>query len=142
MNGHVYQRAEIVDFWEMVLNPSTVQRLVHVWFGAFILGAFFVMSISAWYLLKERHVEFARRSFAGGLLLAAVASLGQLISGHFNAEMVDREQPAKLTAFEGHFPTTAGGTPLYLIGWPDQQQTDDTGCSLATGSAGLTINCC
>ena len=121
INGHAFVRAEIVDFWAMVFNPSSVQRLVHVWLGAFILGAFFVMSISAWYLLKGRHVEFARRSFAGGLLLATVASLGQLASGHSNAEMVSREQPAKLAAFEGHFVTGAGGTPLYLFGWPDEQ---------------------
>jgi cytochrome d ubiquinol oxidase subunit I len=122
INGHVFGRAEIVDFWQMVFNPSTVHRLVHVWFGAFILGAFFVMSISAWYLLKGRHTEFAKRSFQGGLLLAALASLGQLVSGHFNADMVAHEQPAKLAAFEGHFRTSEGGTPVYLFGWPDEQQ--------------------
>src|SRR6476660_8479683 len=66
INGHTFKRAEIVDFWAMVFNPSSIHRLVHVWFGAFILGAFFVMSISAWYLLKGRHLEFARRSFTGG----------------------------------------------------------------------------
>ena len=99
-----------------------MQRLVHVWLGAFILGAFFVMSISAWYLLKERHAEFAKRSFGGGLLLAVLASLGQLVSGHFNADMVAHEQPAKLAAFEGHFTTGEGGTPLYLLGWPDEEQ--------------------
>jgi cytochrome d ubiquinol oxidase subunit I len=121
INGHVFQRAEIVDFWAMVFNPSTVQRLVHVWLAAFILGAFFVMSISAWYLLKGRHTEFAKRSFAGSLLLGMLASLGQLASGHFNSEMVARKQPAKLAAFEGHFETGDGGTPLYLFGWPDEE---------------------
>jgi cytochrome d ubiquinol oxidase subunit I len=119
-NGHLYQRAEIVDFWAMVFNPSTVHRLVHVWLGAFILGAFFVMSISAWYLLRGRHSEFAKRSFAGGLLLGILASVGQLVSGHFNSEMIAREQPAKLAAFEGHFQTGEGGTPLYVFGWPDE----------------------
>jgi cytochrome d ubiquinol oxidase subunit I len=121
INGHVFVRAEIVDFWAMVFNPSAVQRLVHVWLGALVLGAFFVMSISAWYLLKGRHKEFAKHSFNGGLLLATLASLAQLVSGHFNADMVAREQPAKLAAFEGHFETGEGGTPLYLFGWPDQQ---------------------
>ena len=55
INGQAFKRAEIVDFWAMVFNPSSVNRLIHVWLGAFILGAFFVMSISAWYLLKNRH---------------------------------------------------------------------------------------
>jgi cytochrome d ubiquinol oxidase subunit I len=114
-------RAEITDFWAMVFNPSTMHRLVHVWIGAFILGGFFVMSISAWYLLKGRHMEFARRSFTGALVLAGLASLGQLASGHLQAQNVAEHQPAKLAAFEGHFADTGGGAPMYLFGWPDQQ---------------------
>ena len=120
INGHAYIRAEIVDFWALVFNPSTVNRLVHIWLGAVILGTFFVMSISAWYLLKGRHTAFAKRSFAGALLLAAIASVVQLGSGHSNAGMIAEHQPAKLAAFEGHFETGDGGTPLYLFGWPDE----------------------
>jgi cytochrome d ubiquinol oxidase subunit I len=121
VNGTSFLRAEIVDFWAMVFNPSTVHRLIHVWLGAFILGSFFAMSISAWYLLKGRHADFARRSFKGALLLGAIASVLQLASGHFNAEMVAEHQPAKLAAFEGHFETGSGGTPLYVLGWPDEE---------------------
>ncbi|MHB8971921.1 MAG: cytochrome ubiquinol oxidase subunit I [Pirellulaceae bacterium] len=120
INGQLFVRAEIVDFWAMVFNPSTIHRLVHVWLGAIILGAFFVMSISAWYVLKHRHLEFAKRSFTGSLLLGALASCGQLVSGHFNAEMVACKQPAKLAAFEGHFETGEGGTSIHLWGWPDE----------------------
>jgi cytochrome d ubiquinol oxidase subunit I len=118
VNGQLFTRAEIVDFWAMVFNPSSIHRLVHVWFGAFILGAFFVMSISAWYILKDRHVEFARKSFSGGLLLATVFSVAQLFSGHLQAENVAEHQPAKLAAFEGQYKTESGA-PLYLFGWPD-----------------------
>jgi cytochrome d ubiquinol oxidase subunit I len=82
------------------------------------MGAFFVMSISAYYLLRRRHEEFARRSFTGALLLATVFSLGQLVSGHSNARMVAEQQPAKLAAFEGHFQT--GPADLSLIGFPDE----------------------
>ena len=117
INGHIFQRAEITDFWAMVFNPSSIDRLVHVWIGAFILGAFFVMSVSAWYLLKGRHLDFAKRSFTGALLLATVSSLAQLVSGHSNASMVAEHQPAKLAAFEGHFET--GPADLYLLGIPD-----------------------
>lgn len=119
INGHSFQRAEIVDFWAMVFNPSSVNRLIHVWLGAFILGAFFVMSISAWYLLKRRHEEFARRSFTGGLMLATICSLAQLGSGHFQAAGVGEHQPAKLAAMEGIF-TTEPHTPMHLFGWPDE----------------------
>ncbi|MHC4414681.1 MAG: cytochrome ubiquinol oxidase subunit I [Planctomycetota bacterium] len=120
VNGIVFERVEITSFWELIFNPSSINRLVHVWLGAFILGAFFVMSISAWYLLKDRHREFARRSFTGGLLLATLAAVAQLVSGHFNAGMVAAHQPAKLAAFEGHFETGEGGAPMYLFGWPDE----------------------
>jgi len=117
INGITYQRAEIVDFWAMVFNPSTMHRLIHVWLGAFILGAFFVMSISAWYLLKNRHLEFAKRSFIGGLLLATVSSLAQLLSGHLQAHNVSVHQPAKLAAMEGltSRPPVTSPNSLWLV---------------------------
>ncbi|MFP3939535.1 MAG: cytochrome ubiquinol oxidase subunit I [Thermoanaerobaculia bacterium] len=121
IGGQVFHRAEITDFWAMVFNPSSLQRLVHVWFGAFILGAFFVLSISAWYLLKGRHVEFARRSFAGALGMALLVSWAQLVSGHSQAGNVAEHQPAKLAAFEGLYRTEARA-PLHLWGWPDDEE--------------------
>src|SRR5215468_8320510 len=66
VDGIMLTRAEVVDFWSVVLNPSTVYRLTHSLIGGFILGSFFVMSISAYYLLRHRHEDFARRSFSGG----------------------------------------------------------------------------
>jgi cytochrome bd ubiquinol oxidase subunit I len=119
VGGAPLMRAEIVDFWAMVLNPSSVQRLVHVWIGSFILGAFFVTSVSAWYLLCGRHREFAERSFRGALVLATVSSLAMLLSGHLQARSVYHHQPAKLAAFEGHFRT--GPADLSLFGIPDTQ---------------------
>ncbi len=118
-DGMPVMRAEIVDFWALVFNPSTMHRLVHVWIGAFLVGAFFVMSIAAWYLLKNRHLEFARRSFDGGLVLATVAALAMLVSGHFQADMVYRHQPAKMAAFEGHYET--GPADLTLFGLTDDE---------------------
>jgi cytochrome d ubiquinol oxidase subunit I len=114
--GQTMMRAEIVDFWAMVGNPSTAHRLVHVLIGCFITGAFFVTSISAWYLLKGRHGEFARRSFRGALVLATLSSLAVAVSGHFQARNVYRTQPAKLAAFESHFET--GPADLAVFGVP------------------------
>ena len=118
LNGQPYTRAETADFWSVILNPSTVNRLIHTWIGAFVLGSFFIMSISAWYLLKRRHEDFARRSFTGALIFGTLASLGMLVTGHFNANMVAKHQPAKLAAFEGHFQT--GPADLSLFGLPDE----------------------
>ncbi len=114
-------RAEITDFWAMVFNPSAVHRLGHVLLGSFILGAFFVMSVSAWYLLQRRHEGFARRSFAIALVVGSLASWGELIGGHAQAKAVAENQPAKLAAFEGHFISAEHGTELWLMGWPDEE---------------------
>ncbi len=78
----LFARAEITDFWAMVFNPSSVDRLVHTLIGAYILGGFLLMSISAYYLLKGRHIEFGRKTFFLGLIFATVFSFAAPISGH------------------------------------------------------------
>jgi cytochrome bd ubiquinol oxidase subunit I len=117
----IVKRAEVADFWQVVFNPSTVDRLVHVLIGAVILGSFFVLSISAYYLLKNRHLDFARKSFITALIAAAVASIAILGSGDSHARVVARYQPAKLAAIEGLYKSTEGGAPLHIIGLPDSE---------------------
>lgn len=114
-------RAEITDFWAMVFNPSSVVRLCHTVIGCWQAAAFLVLSVSAFYLLKKRHEDFAKASLKIGLVVAVVASLGSLVSGHFSAMVVSRYQPAKLAAMEAHFPVfePAG---LYLFGWVNEDE--------------------
>ncbi len=119
IDGEPIMRAEIVDFWAMVFNPSTVHRLIHVWLGCFIMGAFLVLSISAWYLLRRTHEDFSKKSFKGALFLALFSCLAMFVSGHFQAKMVYEHQPAKLAAFEGHFET--GPASMSLLGIPDEE---------------------
>lgn len=115
----IVKRAELTDFWKVVFNPSAMDRLVHVLIGAFVLGSFFVLSISAFYLLKNRHVDFARKSFTTALVVAAVASVAILISGDSQGRLVARYQPAKLAAMEGIFKSTEAGAPMHIFGIPD-----------------------
>ncbi len=79
-------RAEITDFWAMVFNPSSVDRMLHVWVGAFLAGTFLVLSVHAWYLLRNRHVELSRKAIKIALALATVSALSQLVIGHHSAE--------------------------------------------------------
>jgi cytochrome d ubiquinol oxidase subunit I len=83
------------------------------------MGGFFVMSISAWYVLWGRHRDFAERSFKGALVLSTAASLLMFVSGDRQAKGVYRNQPAKLAAFEAHFET--GPADMNLIGIPDAE---------------------
>ncbi|RFM27555.1 cytochrome ubiquinol oxidase subunit I [Deminuibacter soli] len=130
-------RAEITDFWEMVFNPSSVERMLHVWLGAFLSGAFLVISISAYYLLKKRHVEFAKKSFTIGLVVALIASYAQLFSGHEAATVVSEYQPAKLAAMEGHFDSSAKAD-MYLFGYIDKKNEQTHGLAIPGGLSFLT----
>lgn len=119
--GGIVKRAEVTDFWSVVFNPSAMDRLVHVLIGALILGSFFILSISAFYLLKNRHVDFARMSFQMALVVAFAASFLMMLSGDSQGRMVARYQPAKLAAIEGIYETTDGGTPIHVFGIPDSK---------------------
>jgi len=119
-------RAEITDFWAMVFNPSSMDRLFHTLCGAWQAGAFLVVSVSAWYLLKSKHQEFARASLRLGLIAGLAASLLQLVSGHRSAQGVAKNQPVKLAAFEGLYETTTNA-PLTLFGWVNQKNEEVIG---------------
>lgn len=113
-------RAEITDFWAMVFNPSSVDRLLHVWVGAFLAGAFLVLSVHAYYILKNRHIELSKKAFKIALLVASIFSLTQLYIGHRSASGVAENQPPKLAAFEGHY-NSSDPANLYLFGWVDEK---------------------
>jgi cytochrome d ubiquinol oxidase subunit I len=114
-------RAEITSFWGAVLNPSTLDRLWHTVMGCWQAGAFFVISVAAFYLLRRQHQEFARASMKVAFVVAMVASLGQLVSGHDSAVTVAEYQPAKLAAFEGIY-ETGDNVELTIFGWVDEQE--------------------
>lgn len=116
-------RAEITDFWAMVFNPSSVDRLTHVLSGAWLAGAFLVISISAFYLIKNRHIRFAKSSIKIALVVAMIASLYQLFTGDKSAVGVSKNQPAKLAAMEAIFDDQTNA-PLYLFGWVNQDNQE------------------
>ena len=125
-------RAEITDFWAMVFNPSSVDRLTHVWIGAFLAGAFLVLSVHAWYLLKNKHIELSKKAFKIALSVAVFASLAQLFTGHRSAEGVAHNQPAKLAALEGHFDSLAVAD-MYLLGWVNKETQEVNGIKVPGG---------
>ena len=125
-------RAEVTDFWAMVFNPSSIDRLVHTWQGSFLAGAFLVLSVHAYYIRKGRYTEISKKAFKIALIVATVFSLSQLVSGHSSADGVAVNQPAKLAAMEGHFEKSAAAD-LYLFGWVDKEKQEVTGISIPGG---------
>jgi len=122
-------RAVVDDFWVMVFNPSSMDRLTHVIFGAWMAGAFLVVSISAFYLLRGRHLAFAKASLKVGLAFGTVATVLQMISGDISAKGVVKNQPVKLAALEGLYETTAYA-PLTAMGWVNPAEQTVTGIKL------------
>ncbi len=114
-------RAEIVDFWQVVFNPSSLHRLSHTLAGAWQAGAFLVLSVAAFYLLRKKHLDFSKASIRIALPVAVIASLLQLLTGHASASGVAQNQPAKLAAFEGHYPASAPAD-MYLFGWVNEKE--------------------
>lgn len=111
-------RAEITSFWAMVFNPSSMTRLGHVVVGCWLQGAFLIMSISAYYLLKKRHIDFAKKSIKIALSVACVAIVLQTFLGDRSGKIIAKYQPAKLAALESIF-KTQDGAPLTIFGIPD-----------------------
>jgi len=122
-------RAEITDFWAMVFNPSSMDRLSHTVVGAWQAGAWLMVSIGAWYLLRKRHRAFALASVKLGLVLSLTASVLTLVTGDRSAKGVARNQPAKFAALEGHW-ETGPRAPLHVVGWVDEKTETTRGLAL------------
>lgn len=125
-------RAEVTDFWAMVFNPSSVDRIIHVWQGAFLAGAFMVLSVHAYYIRKGKFVALSKVAFKIALVVATVVSFSQLLSGHSSADGVAVNQPAKLAAMEGHYEKSAPAD-LYILGWVDNEKQEVTGIGVPGG---------
>ena len=125
----ILARAEITDFWEMVFNPSSMVRLAHTLVGAWLAGAFLVISVSSYYLVKNKYTDFARTSLKIALGVACVSVFLQLYLGDLSAKIAAVHQPAKLAAFEGLFHTT-DGAPLSVIGYVDVKQQKTIGIEI------------
>jgi cytochrome d ubiquinol oxidase subunit I len=128
--GHDFAvRAEITDFWAMVFNPSSDDRLLHVWVGAFLAGSFLVLSVHAYYIYKNKYVEISKKAFKVALAVATVSALLQILLGHHSAKGVAVTQPAKLAAFEGHYDNLAAAD-MYLVGYVNNQTEQASGIKI------------
>lgn len=113
-------RAIIDDFWGMVFNPSSMTRLAHTVIGCWLAGAFLVISVGAYYILKNRHLDFAKNSMKIGLSMALISCLLQVLTGDSSGRIVAKYQPAKLAAMEALYKTKKD-VALSLWGIPNSE---------------------
>jgi cytochrome d ubiquinol oxidase subunit I len=98
-------RAEMTDFFALVLNPNVLVQFPHTVMAGLTTGAFFVMAISAYHLLKKNNPELFRQSFSIASILGTMAIILVALNGHSQAQEMVRSQPMKMAAAEALWET-------------------------------------
>jgi cytochrome bd ubiquinol oxidase subunit I len=123
-------RAVMTDLGQVLFTPSFLPRLMHVFFASWTAGAALMMSVSAWYILKKRHMELAMANMKVALSGFILFSLGMFfIVGPSMAIEATTNQPLKLASMEGLWQSTSCA-PLFLVGWVDAAAQTTTGISI------------
>jgi len=94
-------RNEMVNFWDVLFNPNAVSKFLHTISSGYVLASLFVISVSSWYLLKKRDIQFAKRSIIVAASFGLLVSMFNLTTGDSSARDVALTQPMKLAAMEG-----------------------------------------
>ncbi|MEU6409586.1 cytochrome ubiquinol oxidase subunit I [Microbispora sp. NPDC046933] len=110
-------RAELTDIWAVLTNSTTLAAFPHVIFGAFVTAGAFVIGVSAWQLARGREVDLFRASARAALAVTLVASAGVMLSGHWQAQLMTRQQPMKMAAAEALWEDeTSAGFSIFAVG--------------------------
>jgi cytochrome d ubiquinol oxidase subunit I len=121
----VTMRMEMTSFWDLVFNPAAQAKFVHTVSAGYVTGAMFVLGISSWYLLKGRHVEFAKRSFRIAAAFGFASALSVIVLGDESGYAVTEHQQTKLAAMEGMWKTEAAPAPFTLFALPDDDKREN-----------------
>lgn len=93
-------RAEMTDFFALLLNPNVLVQFPHTVLAGFTTGAFFVLGISTYHLLKKNKVEMFRQSFQIAAIIGTIAIILVILNGHSQTQEMVRSQPMKMAAAE------------------------------------------
>jgi cytochrome d ubiquinol oxidase subunit I len=135
--GPTTTKLVLTDFWAAVFNPSTLPRFFHTVAACYVAGAFFLLGISAWYVLRQRHLDVARLSLRLAIVVAFLGSGLMFVSGDLQTREVAAYQPLKFAAMEGVCKTETG-VGLAIFGLPPTQDCTTGALSLDL-PAGLSL---
>ena len=116
------KKAIITDFLAAAMNPSIAPRYFHVIVALLIIGAFTSLALGGWYLLKNKHTDFAMKTVRIGAVVGIVASCAMIVTAHASAVQVSEEQPTKLAMMEGMYDSEV--PPLYAVGIVDEDNQE------------------
>ncbi len=124
--SYTTMRMELVSMWEVMFNPTAQAKFVHTVSAGYVTGSMFVLGISAWYLLKGRDVEFARRSFRIAAAFGFASALSVIVLGDESGYAVTESQQSKLAAVEAMWETQPAPADFNLLAWPNEaKQAND-----------------
>ena len=115
-------RMETTSFSEVFFNPVAQAKFVHTVSAGYVLGAMFVLSISAWYLLRGRNVDFAKRSMTVAASFGLAAALSVVVLGDESGYAVSENQKMKMAAIEAMWETEPAPASFTVFGIPDVEQ--------------------
>lgn len=96
----VNDRPILSNFWELIFNEHVMTQFPHTVLSGYVTGAFFVMGISAYHLLKKNNVELFSKSFKVATVFGLFAIVGMIMVGHAQAQLMVKQQPMKMAAAE------------------------------------------
>lgn len=114
-------RMEMDSFWTIISSEWAQATFTHTVSAGYMTGAVFVMAISAWYLLRKRDVEFAKKSIMIACAFGLVTSLFTIHQGDESAYLATRDQPEKLAAMEAIWNTESTPAPITVFAIPDSE---------------------
>ena len=112
-------KAILTDFFAAAFNPTTLVRYAHTVTAALIMGGFVALAVAGYWYMRNKHLDFARKTIKTGLVISVVATIALFGSAHATAVGVWNEQPTKLAAMEGQYADEV--PPLYLFGFVDEE---------------------
>jgi cytochrome d ubiquinol oxidase subunit I len=113
-------RMEVTDFAAVLTNPVAQAKFVHTVSAGYVCAAVFVLGVSAWYLLKGRHLELAKRSMTVAASFGLAAALSVAVLGDESGYLSTEHQKMKLAAIEGMWETKPAPAAFTVVGFPDQ----------------------
>ncbi|WP_141056694.1 cytochrome ubiquinol oxidase subunit I [Tepidiphilus succinatimandens] len=119
-------RMEMTSFWDVVFNPVAQAKFVHTVSAGYVTGAMFVLSISAYYLLKKRDLEFAKRSFRVAAAFGFASACSVVVLGDESGYTMAEKQQSKLAALEAMWETEPAPAALKLVAGIDEANQRNT----------------
>lgn len=117
-------RMEVTDFAAVLFNPVAQSKFVHTVSAGYVTGAMFVLSISAWYLLRNRNVQFARRSMVVAASFGLASALSVAVLGDESGYTASENQKMKVAAIEAEWHTQPAPASFTLFGLPSMAKRD------------------